>query len=132
MKRFAFLTLLAMSVIGCGDDGTGPGSVAGRYELRTVNGGNVPYVLVSLGNDRFEVTSGSMQISKDNSFSVVLNTKTTESGATTSDSQTTTGTWALTGNQITFMDGSGTNTTGVITGDQLTVVEEGISLVFRK
>jgi hypothetical protein len=132
MKRFTFLMLLVVSVMGCGDGGTGPGSVTGRYELRTVNGGSVPYVLFTIGNDRYEVTSGSVQVSEDKSFTVVMNTKTTESGATTTDSETTTGTWTLAGDQITFKDGEGTNTTGVITGDQLTFISDEISLVFRK
>jgi hypothetical protein len=132
-KRALLLTVLAIASVGCGDDGAGPdGSIAGRYELRTVNGNNLPYTLVALGNDRFEFLSGFAQVNTDGTFSVSFTTRQTVGGQTTTTTDADSGTWTQTGNQLRFTFSDATTSTGVVSGNEITVIEGQVSFVFRK
>jgi hypothetical protein len=133
--KWALLLTLVMGVAasGCEEDGTGPDDqVAGRYELRTVNGNNLPYTLIALGNDRLEFLSGFAQVNADATFSVSFTTRQTVGGQTTTTTDSDSGTWTQTGSQMRFTFSDATVSTGVVSGDEITVIEGQVSFVFRK
>jgi hypothetical protein len=132
-KRAVLLTLLISgAALGC-DDSTGPdGQVSGRYELRTVNGSNLPYIVIALGNDRLEILSGFLQVNSDLTFSSSLSTRVTQGSSTSTTTDTESGTWSQTGNQVRFTNSTGEQYTAVVTDDQIAAVVENISLVFSK
>ena len=129
MKRLLFL-LIVLS--GCGGDATGPESVAGNYTLRTINGQNLPFVVVQVLVDKIEVTAGSVRLNSDKTFSSSLTLATTDGGTTTSATETQTGTYALNGTAITLVFQASSPSSGSISGNTLTIIDEGLSWVFKK
>jgi hypothetical protein len=132
MKRALLVLLLAFAWVGCGDDSTGLDGVAGRYELRTVNGSNLPWTAFQIGNDRYEVLSGFVQMNGDGTFSTSLTDRTTQGGQATTATTVDNGTWTQTGNQLRFTFVDNSQSTGVISGSEITVIEGQVSFVFRK
>jgi hypothetical protein len=132
MKRALFILLCAFAWVGCGDDSTEPQDISGRYELRTVNGSNLPYTVIQVGNSRVEILSGFLNLNGDGTFSSSLTTRTTQGTSTSTTSDTGSGTWTQTGNQLSFRESDGTQATGVLSGTQITSVVENVSLVFSK
>ena len=133
MKRALLVLLLAFAWVGC-DDSTDVGAnISGRYELRTVNGGTLPYTVIAIGNDRLEILSGFLQANSDMTFSFSLTSRVSQGGQTQTTTETDSGTWTQTGNQVVFRSSSdGTQQTAVASDNELTAIVEGFSLVFRK
>ena len=92
----------------------------------TVNGGGLPYVILQVGQDRFEITAGHLQLNADNTFSFSMTTRSVLGGTTATEVDSGVGTWSRTGNQLTFVEAEGTET-GVLSGDEITVIDEGVS-----
>ena len=134
MRPVALTVALAVSLLtGCGD-ATGPEAIAGNYTLRSINGQDLPFIIVQVLADKIEVTAGSVRINSDNTFSssLTLAITETEGGTTTSETGTTTGTYTLNGTAITFTS-EGETSTGSITGNTLTIIwDEGLTLVYQK
>ena len=134
MRPVALTVALAVSLLtGCGD-ATGPEAIAGNYTLRSINGQDLPFIIVQVLADKIEVTAGSVRINSDNTFSssTTLAITETEGGTTTSETGTTTGTYTLNGTAITFTS-EGETSTGSITGNTLTIIwDEGLTLVYQK
>ena len=123
--------LFPILFLACGDS-TGPGAIAGNYTLRTIDGQDLPAVILQVLNDKVEVTAGSLRINSDLTFSSSLTAAATTSGTTTSATDTQTGTYTLNGTAITLRFQDASTSTGSITGNTLTVIDEGLSLVYRK
>lgn len=132
------LVALAVSalVVGC-KDSSGPGGEAnihGTYNLHMVNGQSLPFAVIVLGTEyRLEVSSGSLTVNADNTYALSTTLRETESGTTTTVTEASTGTWTRSNNAITFTDGSdGTSITGAAGNGTITVVDQGLTIVFRK
>ena len=134
MKRALLVLLLAFAWVACGDDGTDlDGNVSGRFELRTVNGGPLPYTVIAIGNERLEILSGFLQANTDQSYQFSLTSRVTQGSQSQTTTDTDNGTWAQTGNQLTFTSSAdGSQQTAVSSGNELIAIVEGFSLVFRK
>ncbi len=131
MRPVALTVALAVSLLtGCGD-ATGPEAIAGNYALRTINGQDLPFILVQVLSDKIEITAGSVRINSDNTYSTSVTVAITEGGTTTSETGTSTGTYTLNGTAITFTS-EGETFTGSITGNTLTIIDEGLTLVYQK
>ena len=100
MRRRACLTLLAslLAFTGCGDSGTGPDGISGRWELRTINGNTLPWTFVQIGNDSGEFTSGFLQLNSDGTYTSSITSSVTSEGSTQTNTETDTGTWVQQGN----------------------------------
>ena len=124
MKRILLL-MLAFAALACGDSSTDPnnGSVVGTYALVSVNGHTLPAV----DDNGNTISAGSVTLRGDNSFTV--------SETSAGDQQTTTGTYSVSGNSITFTPSTpgDTGAIGTFDGTTLTVdaTDEG-TLVFHK
>ena len=117
MRPVALTVALAVSLLtGCGD-ATGPEGIAGNYTLRTVNGQELPVIIIQVLDEKIEVTAGSWRINSDETFSTSLTLATTTGGTTTSETGTNTGTYILSGSAITFTFQDGSTANGPQTDD---------------
>ncbi len=140
MRRF--LTVMTVVLAGglltaCGDDGdsmgTGGTSIFGTYALQTIDGTSLPFVLIQIGNDKIEVSAGSVRLNSDNTYSISISLRLTTAGTVTTETDTGAGTFTASGSTIQFSPGDGSNAfTGSISGNTLTIIDEGDTFVFGK
>ena len=140
MPKLRFLILATPVLAGglltaCGDS-TGPGSVVGIYILQTFNGLNLPVQLGPPGPPgtaftRGEITAGSVQLlDMGNTCSVSLTIRTTVTDATgnvtsvTTDTETGTCTYSVTGTTIQLDFPGEAPVTGTISGNTITVFDD--------
>ena len=135
MRQIAILSLLLLVPLlsGCSDS-TGPGgsSATGTYNLRTVNGNNLPVVVLQVGSDRVEVTQGSITLNADNTFTDRTTFRVTESGTSTTDTEVIAGTYTRNNNAIQFSTDEGDTYSASLSGNTLTQTIEGFVLVYQK
>jgi len=141
MRRLVTLALAAFSLAACGgsDKPAGPSaSIAGTYTLQTVNGRSLPSTIFQVGNDKLEVTGGSVTMNENETFSGVTALRETVEGVVDDYSASCTGTYTRTGSTVAFAeaesDDCGGNYSGTWTsGNTLTVTfAPGIVAVFKK
>ena len=75
----AIMTFLPFAFGACADDATGPaqGAVVGRYQLQTVNGASLPFVVVQSDTSKGELTSDQLTLNADGTFSDIEGLRTT-------------------------------------------------------
>jgi hypothetical protein len=139
MRRVTSVLALTLATVlaACGgsDKSTAPttASVAGVWNLQTVNGNNLPYTVIAVGSDHIEVTSDVITASSNGTFSQVTTLRVTQSGQTQTQNQPDSGTWSLNGTAVTFtFQSDGSTGTGSLSGNTLTVTEGGLALVYKK
>lgn len=137
MLRRTFFAALSLFVLGaCGDgDSTGPdSSITGTYQLQSYDGQSLPATVFEAGEDRFEITGGTLTLNQDQTYSVTFALRGVEGGVVVTETETDTGTYTLSNNTIQFSDVGGPNATGTVNGSTLTVTidGEGTVLVFQK
>jgi hypothetical protein len=131
--RLLLLVIGALGISCGGGDSTGPNdSVAGTYSLRTVNGSNLPYIVVQIGADKVELTSDILTLSEAGSFTELTTFWTTTNGQVTTSTESDAGSFTLNGTAASFVFNSGTSGTGTISGGTITVALSGFSFVYRK
>ena len=135
MRRRTCLTVLVsvLALSACGDSGTGPDDISGLYELRTINGVALPFTIIQIGSDSAEFTSGFLQLNANRTYTFSITTSATTGGSTETVTETDLGTWFRQGNQVSitpFSDGS--TITVVISGNEIVMIDDDLSLTFRK
>jgi len=113
MRRLMLLALpLALAACGGSDNSsTGPtlASVAGTWNLSTVNGAPLPYTISNNGGLKTEVLSAVTIVTANGTFNEVQQIRTTFNGQATVTSLPTSGTFSLSGTLVTLnITGSGT------------------------
>jgi hypothetical protein len=122
-----------MVLAACGgDEGTGPATVTGTYNLQTVDGAALPYILIQAGADRLEITGGRITLNPDNTFSDRTDYRLIEDGDTSTDSETYFGTYTVNGQFVALEYDDGEDTDLILDGATLTQNFEGLILVYRK
>jgi len=97
MRRIAFALCIALGLSACQTDSTGPGaSVAGTYELDTINGNTLPYTFTGGAT----LTADQLTLNSDGSYSDVVEYS---NGSTTIER----GTFFTNNNDIQFQPDSG-------------------------
>lgn len=127
--------VMLLALAGCDSDSTGPDANAhvGTYTLVTVNGSPLPFVVVQVLNDKIEVTKGSVTLNADGTYSDRVTLRATEGGSTTTEEEASTGTYAMNGTSVSFIEtSSGETYSGSLSGDDLTVIVEGFTAVYNK
>lgn len=112
-RRLALLALGALTLFGttaCGNDDepSGPGrGITGTYDLRTVNGQNLPATVYE-GNDfgfqyKVEVTAGRITLNSNNTFTdLTAIRQTVNNGTPETDTVTVNGTYTRNANTLTL------------------------------
>ena len=131
MRRFVCLAVVCLAFAACGDS-TGPESVAGRYALVSVNGTPLPFVLVQVLENKFEITAGHIQLNSDGTCSAAVTFRTTEDGVVTTDTEADTCTWTQNNTAIVFTFPDGSTDAGSLIDGTISVTTDGVVLVYRK
>lgn len=135
--------LAAVAILPACSDSTGPNrTVTGNYTLISVNGLLVPVVFSAEQFFTLRITAGTLTVNSNNTFTASATYEQTLNvgGVKTTDTVTCTGTYAMSGNTITFTEANSTNANcgGVYTGtwdgeNTLTVdFDVGVQALFEK
>ena len=129
---------LALLLTACGGDSDSPtepngASIVGTYALQTILGESLPLIALEEGDDKLEITAGSIRLNSDDTYSRSVTTRLTQSGNVTTDVFTVAGTFTANGSTLQF-SGSGDEGpfTGSISGNTLTIIDESRPFVYRK
>lgn len=132
-----FLLCIASLLVACGgDSGTGPSataSIAGVWNLKTINGQSLPFVFGQTGANKQEITSETYTLTADGSFTQIIGVRTTFNGQVTTQSEPDAGTYTLNGTAVTFRYLSdGSSATGSWSGNTLTIAADGFAAVYQR
>lgn len=138
MRRLAatILLLAAATLPACGDStgpGLGLGTPTGTYTLRTINGSALPFTVDDGAGTVVVILSDAFALQDGGRFTETFSLRVTENGTTTTETNTNAGAWTLAGTavRLTF-DVDGLSVSGTLSGGVLTIVDEGLSLVYRR
>lgn len=138
MRRLAatILLLAAVTLPACGDStgpGLGLGTPTGTYTLRTVNGNTLPFTIEDGAGVTVVIVSDAFTLQDGGRFTEAFSLRVTENGTTTTESGTNAGSWTLSATAITLtLDGGGPSISGTLSGGVMTIVDSGLSLVYRR
>ena len=109
--RTLAVALVATVLAACGSDSpSGPGTATspeGNYTISTINGKAVPMAIFSdTGGYKLEVLAGTLGIQSGGKYSVVTSYRQTIAGIVSTYSDSSGGSWLLTGTTVAFTDGS--------------------------
>lgn len=132
--RLVLAAVVALPFAACGDSGTSPGrsGVVGTWDLQTINGQPLPFVIEQQGADRFELTRDSFTFSTSR-FTHTTDYRFTEAGQVEIGSEEDAGRYTLDGNALTVQfDSDGSSATAAVSGNTITFTADGIVGVYRR
>ena len=137
MRNLLCTALVAVALTACGGDkATGPNSeaITGSYALKTVDGASLPVVVAQEVNAKLEVTSATLSLNGDNTYSFTVQLRETQGTTISTGSSSEVGTYQRTNNAVAFhpSDNSGDWSAAYATGGTLTAIIEGTTLVFQR
>jgi hypothetical protein len=125
-------------VLACGGDSvTGAASVVGSYSLRTVNGAALPVTFTDSINGVLAqytiIAPSTFTLGADKSVRIIQTIRFVFGSIDEIQADTSTGTYSLSGQQVTFSQPGSTSFTGTWNGsNMLTLTDADIVFVFRK
>ena len=134
-SRTVLALLIAPLMFACGDDdASGPDNetVAGTYILRTVNGQNLPFIIIDQPGYRLEVLSDQYTLNADRTFITAATFRETEDTTVTTSDDTYNGTWQLSAGTMNLTSGGGIETAAFSGGNTLTFTGNGFTVIYRK
>lgn len=137
MRRLLSLTftLAAVFLASCGSDGgtTAPtsSSIAGTWNLTTINGSPLPFV-VQATNPKVEVLSDQLVVNANGTFTETGQLRLTQGGTVVNQAVVGAGTYTLDGTAASFRWSDGSTGTATVSGRTATVAEAGYSYVYTQ
>jgi hypothetical protein len=142
MRRVALVlaAVLPLALAACGDS-TGPGGgLAGTYELRTINGQALPFLVGEFPDLDLteELTAGSVRLNANATFSASHTVRLTEGTQVTTFTTDINGTYSRSGNNVTLNfpdpDGIGSASIAAVWDGRrrLTITESGEAWVYER
>jgi hypothetical protein len=134
MRRVVSCMLLIVAAACGGDSPTQPtASVVGTWNLQTVNGSALPYLVPETDTVKVELLSDVLTVAANGTFTEMTQLRATQNGQASTESIPDGGSYALNGTAVTFTFDSDESTgTGSLSGNTLTVAAEGFALVYKK
>jgi hypothetical protein len=136
MKRFLIGLLVLPLMLGCGTtDSTAPnnGAIAGTWDLRSVNGTNLPYVVPTSSTTSNAITTSVLTLSNDGTYNEVTTIEQHDGNTSSTTSVTELGTWSAVNGFVTFDDQTdGLSYTGSISGNTLTETYGSYTSVYSR
>lgn len=128
--------LLTTAAAACSSDSsTNPAtaSIAGLYNVTTVNGSQIPYTVQS-GTDSQTLLSDQIIVADGGTWSETYVVRQTISGTTTTQTFPDGGSWSRTGVNVTFTSTgqAGPTYTGTFTGSALNLTDGSLNYVFAR
>ena len=134
MRRL-FLLLLPLA-LACGDDDstTQPtlAFLAGTWDLQSVNGSPLPYVVLQTSTSKSELMSDVITVTTTGSYTQLTTVRNTLNGQVTTQTGNGAGTFTLNGTALTFQASNGTSGTGTVSGTTFTLPLAGSSYLYKK
>ncbi len=130
-KKLLVLALSSFAIGGCGDSGTGIVTPSGRYELRTANGSELPFVTVE-EDETIGLEQGHIQINSDGTYSFSLTFAATVGETSGTEAGAAIGTWNQQGNQLTLASPDRDTLIAVVSGGGIVMILGEVSMTFRK
>ncbi len=141
MQRTLRTTALVLAaglicVSACGSDSsTTPGvNVVGTFQLKTINGGPLPALLVQNAAGRSVVTDDEFTLNADHTYSEVGHLQITlTTGSVITQPEADAGVYSNTNGAVVLssLDGNGTNN-ATVNGNTLTILLDGATLVYQR
>lgn len=128
--------VIAVALAACSGDSTGPDSddLVGSYDLITIDGASLPVIVDQVGEDKAEITLGTVTLDEDGTFGDATELRLTQSGVVTTEVQSTQGTWTVSGSTVTFVPNDGSGNYSMTWNGQLrlTQIFQGFTLVYER
>ena len=133
MRRL-FLLLLPLALACGGDLTTEPAqvSVAGTWELQSVNGSALPFVVAQTPSSKVEVMGDVITALSSGTWTEILEVRSTQNGQSTTQSVTDAGSFTMNGTSVTFVASDGSSGSGFVTGNTFTLSMDGFARVYKK
>lgn len=133
MRRALIALIVASSVACLGGGIVGSSTVTGDYTLRTIDGSSLPYTVAGSGTVKTEIVDDVVTLYEGFTYARLRHSRTTTNGQVTNASITDTGSFSLLGNSISLRSNDGSPLkAAVIAGNTMTIVESGLTEVFKK
>ena len=132
MRRLlAAASLLVFTACG---DSTGPNARVGAYELTSINGQGLPQIVDQdpQTGETLEITAGLVTLNSDGTFTDRTDYRFTSGTQVFNDFDEASGTYSISGNNVTFQTFQGDVYSMAVSGGTLTQVEPGFTLVYQK
>jgi len=134
--RKLLLAVASLAIIGCGGDSTGPvASVAGTWNLQTVNGNPLPYTAAFVAGPpvyRLELVSDVFVAAANGTYTEAFTTRETNGTTVTNTTENDTGTWTQNNANVTVTASDGTVSTASISGNTITINQQGLVAVYKR
>ena len=132
IRQLAVAALAALTITACGDDPVGPDSIAGTYQLNTINGQPLPFTLIEDGSDRLELIAGTIVLRSNSTFTDSTTLRLTSGTTVQTEPTVATGTFAIDDDIITFTPTDSPPYTVTVSGSTLVQREQGLVLEYRR
>ena len=131
MRRFVVLAALVAAAACDNSNSVSPSvSIAGQYNLRTVNGSSLPYTFTTTQGATATLTSDLLTMNADGSYSDIAQFTSAQNGNYTVSEF---GTYSQVNGSITFFDQTdGIQYNGSLSGSVLTEINSGVTEVYQK
>jgi hypothetical protein len=134
--RKLLLSIASLAIVGCGGDSTGPsGSVAGTWNLQTVNGSPLPYTAAFLAGPpvyRLELVGDTFVAAENGTYTEAFTTRETDGTTVNTTTENDTGTWTQNNANLVITASDGTASTAAISGNTITVNQNGLVAVYKR
>ena len=135
--RSILLAGIILTLAACGSDSVGPSAapatVAGAYNLTTVDGQALPFTVLDLGAYQAKLASATLNLKPDGTYSFQFGIRIEDSGNVRSQSDSDAGVWEKSANTITLTSNEGSVTrTGTLAGGVMTLQSGPLVLGLRK
>ena len=134
-----FMKVAAIAVFGltaaCGGDGDGinePASIAGTYNLESLDGQSPPVVVFDEPEFKLEILSGNFILAANGTFTTNVVFRITEDSQVSTETESFSGTYTVTGSTVSFTYSDGDTDSATLVGNTLTFSDGSSTAVFRK
>jgi hypothetical protein len=132
MLRRLIPSLLALALLSCSDSTSPADILHGTWDLETVNGQPVPYILEQNAGLKLELTGETVTLLPAGRQTMVTYFRLTESGIVSTEAITAPGSYTRSGRTLTLSFDSDTDTyTATLDGDLMTIDDMGLRFVYR-
>lgn len=136
MRYFASCMLLMVVMAACGSDSPTqptPASVVGTWNLKTVDGSALPYLVAQEDFDALELLSDVLTVAANGTFRQLSQIRVTQDAQASMESVPDSGSYAMNGTAVTFTyESDASARIASLAGNTLTFSEAGFTLVYKK
>lgn len=137
MRRL-MLVLGAASLLGCGSsDLSGPeaASAVGTWNLATINGAPLPFIVIDQASPPFrvELISDQFVVNADGTWTEVVSFRETDNGTVTfPPPELDTGTWTQSSSRLTVRFSDGTSVNVSVSATAITLAQGGVVSIYQR